>query len=560
MELPEFVTDLYNLLTLRLNKCTRLCMLPIGMSKMVKLRHLEIESTDLTFLPNGLGRLSSLRTLSKFPVGDENGGCKIEELKNLNLLRGKLKLQNLERVMNGNEAMEAELDKKSGLHGLSLECESRRDEVSEILGDDVEERMESVFEGLRSPGRDQQWGMVGDDEIERMKSVFEGLRPPHSDLRKLKILNYVGSKFPTWLEDSKFPSLVKVVLKDCCKCRVLPGLGKLHSLKYLEICGADEVKVVGGEFYGKGDDRVKGRVFPRLKNLFFDAMSNWEEWKLTKEYGEVMPSLSLLSISNCHKLKALPNCLPNSLRKVVIDNCDRVIWVPDKPLPLLEDLSLVGDLSGILSMPLPFLPALKTLEIKETSNSLSDYGWEVLESLHTISIYDCPRLELPDDLGKLKALQTLNIYKCSQLTFLPFELGQLESLHTIWINECNGLMSLLHGPGQFKALRNLEISYCTELWSLSDELVRPEALETIDIYYCSELTSLFGGFEQLTSLRSLKICYCPELRHLPKLQHLISLEELKIMECPLVTELLEKGEDCYNMSHIPCIEIDGRKI
>ncbi|XXG50862.1 hypothetical protein AAC387_Pa02g4769 [Persea americana] len=168
-----------------------------------------------------------------------------------------------------------------------MECESRRDEVSEILGDDVEERMESVFEGLRSPGRDQQWGMVGDDEIERMKSVFEGLRPPHSDLRKLKILNYVGSKFPTWLEDSKFPSLVKVVLKDCCKCRVLPGLGKLHSLKYLEICGADEVKVVGGEFYGKGDDRVKGRVFPRLKNLFFDAMSNWEEWKLTKEYGEV---------------------------------------------------------------------------------------------------------------------------------------------------------------------------------------------------------------------------------------------------------------------------------
>ncbi|RWR74946.1 putative disease resistance protein RGA3 [Cinnamomum micranthum f. kanehirae] len=84
VELPESVTDLCNLQTLKLNYCKGLRRLPSGISKMVKLRHLEIENTpSLKVLPHGLGRLTSLRTLSKFPVGDENGGCKIGELKDL---------------------------------------------------------------------------------------------------------------------------------------------------------------------------------------------------------------------------------------------------------------------------------------------------------------------------------------------------------------------------------------------------------------------------------------------------------------------------------------------
>ncbi|KAJ8644881.1 hypothetical protein MRB53_006629 [Persea americana] len=115
-ELPESVTDLYNLQTLRLNSCRILYMLPSGMSKMVQLGHLEIEWTgNLTFLPNGLGNLTTLRTLCKFPVSDENGGCKIGELKNLNLLRGGLRIGNLERVLNVNEAREAQLNMKSYL-------------------------------------------------------------------------------------------------------------------------------------------------------------------------------------------------------------------------------------------------------------------------------------------------------------------------------------------------------------------------------------------------------------------------------------------------------------
>ncbi|KAJ8644991.1 hypothetical protein MRB53_006739 [Persea americana] len=505
-ELPESVTDLCNLQTLKLNSCQFLCMLPSGMSKMVQLRHLEIEGTDhLRVLPNGLGNLTTLRTLSKFPVGDENGGRKIGELKNLNLLTGKLMIENLERVVNVNEAREAQLNKKSYLQTLCFYYKSKTDE---------------------------EWKMSGDGEMERMEGVFEGLGPLHSNLKKLEIKNYVGSKFPSWLED--FQSLTEVTLENCRKLRQLPSLGNLCSLKSLKIVGADEVKVVGVEFYRNGAGR--GRVFPKLERLHFDAMANWEEWKLTDEYeDQVMPSLKELIITKCNKLKALPDRLPCNLRAVTV-HCEEVTWMPCDALPLLEFLSLGGHVKVELS---PF-PALKTLKIEKASYEMLPFaGWELLESLHTIHIVNCPRLE-----------------------FLPDWMGQLETLHNLMINGCSGFTSLFNGSGQFKALRFLDILWCRSLRSLSDGLVHFEALESVLVFGCPKLQSLFDGFEQLKSLRWLFIGDCPELKHFPPLQYLTTLETLGISECPLVKEQLEKEirEDRCNVSHICHIYIDGERI
>ncbi|KAJ8619773.1 hypothetical protein MRB53_028302 [Persea americana] len=464
-KLPESVTNLCNLQTLKLNGCERLCVLPSGMGKMVKLRHLEIEMTfNLTFLPNGLGNLTTLRTLCKFPVGDEKRDCKIGELKNLNLLRGELRIENLERVMNVNEAREAELNKKSYLQTLYFNYKDKTDE---------------------------EWRMSGDGEMERMEGVFKGLGPLHSNLKELEINNYAGSKFSSWLEDSAFSSLTEVRLQDCRKLRLLPGLGNLCSLKCLKIYGADEVKVVGDEFCGNGDG--KGRVFPKLEKLYFHFMENWEEWKLTDEYQEVMPSLKKLKITNCKKLKAFPDRLPNNLRKVIVVECKEVTCMSFNALPFLELLSVGGHVKVILSL----YPALKTLKISKASyETLPCDGWELLESLHTIQIFDCPRLAfLPDGMGKLKAFQILHIEHCDQLTYLPEGLGQLETLHTLKIYCCSGFTSLFNGSEQLKALRHLEIKNCDGL--------------------------------------NLHICACPELRHFPPLQHLTALGVFEIGWCPL---------------------------
>ncbi|XXG50949.1 hypothetical protein AAC387_Pa02g4838 [Persea americana] len=163
------------------------------------------------------------------------------------------------------------------------------EEIGEMYFDDLLTR--SLFQDAVKDNdgnmSDEEWRTVGDDEMERMKSLLEGLRPPHSNLKELQINNYAGAKFPNWLEDSKFSSLVRVILVYCRKCILLPGLGKLHSLKYLTIYGADEVKVVGCEFYGIVNDAgAKETRFPKLEELCFQSMPKWEEWKLTQEYGK----------------------------------------------------------------------------------------------------------------------------------------------------------------------------------------------------------------------------------------------------------------------------------
>ncbi|RWR74944.1 putative disease resistance protein RGA4 [Cinnamomum micranthum f. kanehirae] len=493
VELPESVTDLCNLQTLKLNYCKRLRLLPNGISKMVKLRYLEIEGTDdLAFLPNGLGRLTALRTLCKLPVGDENRGCKIRELKDLNLLRGELNINNLERVMNVNDASDAELHKKIDLYVLSLCCNDKSDE---------------------------EWRKLGDDDMKRMGSVLEGLRPHHSNLKELKIKNYAGSMFPSWLysDDSGFSSLVEVVLENCRKCMLLPGLGKLRSLKYLKVIRADEVKVVGCEFYGiVNDARWKGTIFPKLEKLHFESMLNWEEWKLTQEYGEVMPSLEKLKIINCKKLKATLNCLPRTLRKVTIEDCNEVIWAPDNPLPHLSLLTL-ENVRGMSSKPLPDLPALMTLEINGFScESLPSDGWGLLESLHTLKISYGPELaSLPEGLGQLKALQTLEIWHCDRLSYLPEELGQLKALQTLEIS-CEQLLSLPEGLGQLKALQTLFIWKCQQLSTLPEGLGQLKALRSLSIKDCERLSSLPGGLGQLKALQTLSIKDSEQLSSLPE--------------------------------------------
>ncbi|XXG50977.1 hypothetical protein AAC387_Pa02g4855 [Persea americana] len=403
-ELPEFVTNLCNLQTLKLNACKSLCILPSGMSKMVKLRHLEIEKTDnLKDLPNGLGRLSALRTLCKFPVGDENKGCKIEELKELNLLRGKLSINNLERVMNEDDARKAELHNKKDLHVLSLCCNHKSHE---------------------------EWKTLGDDEMKRMDSVLEGLRPPHSNLKELKIENYAGSKLPSWLEDSRFSSLVTVVLEECKRLSSLPeGLGQLKALQTLYI-----------------------RDCERLSSL-------------PEGLGQ-LKALQTLDIRDCERLSSLPEGLGQlkALQTLDIKNCERLSSLPEG---------------------LGQLKALQTLHIWncERLSSLPE-GLGQLKALQTLHIWNCERLSsLPEGLGQLKALQTLYIGNCERLSSLPEGLGQLKALRALDIENCERLSSLFDGFEQLKSLCRLEIWDCPQLRPLPN-LQRLTTIKTLSIHRC----------------------------------------------------------------------------
>ncbi|XP_058108922.1 putative disease resistance RPP13-like protein 1 [Magnolia sinica] len=220
-ESSEELIDCINLQSLVLNYCCFLKRLPREMRKLISLRHLELEGTVmLEYLPKGIGRLTSLQTLTDFIVGG-NDGCELGELKHLNLLRGRLDIYQLQKASSQEEAMQAELNEKMHLHTLSLYYS-----YGEVVGDEEQRRAEVVLQGLR----------------------------PHTNLKVLVIEGYRGSKFSDWMGDPSFSNLIRVELSNCTECEELPPLWNLPMLRKLWVHGCPLLK----ERYKEGgDDRHK---------------------------------------------------------------------------------------------------------------------------------------------------------------------------------------------------------------------------------------------------------------------------------------------------------------
>uniref|UniRef100_F6HXM1 Disease resistance protein RGA3 n=1 Tax=Vitis vinifera TaxID=29760 RepID=F6HXM1_VITVI len=196
-ELPETICDLYNLQTLNIQACSRLQKLPQAMGKLINLRHLEnYDADDLQGLPKGIGRLSSLQTLDVFIVSSHgNDECQIEDLRNLNNLRGRLSIQGLDEVKDAGEAEKAELQNRVHLQRLTLE-----------------------FGGE-----------------EGTKGVAEALQP-HPNLKFLCIIRYGDREWPNWMMGSSLAQLKILHLRFCIRCPCLPPLGQLPVNNAMSQC------------------------------------------------------------------------------------------------------------------------------------------------------------------------------------------------------------------------------------------------------------------------------------------------------------------------------------
>jgi hypothetical protein len=290
--LPDTICKLYNLLALKLHGCRRLHRLPRGLGKLSNLRYLNIEETEsLSVLPQGIGRLSNLRTLSKFCIGENREGCNVGELKNLNHLRGHLEISGLEKVRNVNEVMEANLKNKEHLRSLDL-----------------------AFS-------------FGGQEL--ITNVLEALQP-HPNLEALLVYDYGGSILPSWM--TLLTKMKDLKLLRCVNCKELPSLGKLPSLEKLLIGHFNNVKCVSVEFLGIDPVTDQNSItesvvlFPKLKELTFRYMVEWENWDTTTTTSaatrRTMPCLRSLSLYDCPKLKAIPEGLKQRpLEELIITRC-----------------------------------------------------------------------------------------------------------------------------------------------------------------------------------------------------------------------------------------------
>ncbi|XP_039044407.1 putative disease resistance protein RGA3 [Hibiscus syriacus] len=109
--LPKSICKIQNLQVLKLDYCFELKELPKKIENLVNLTHLPCAFCALTHMPRGVGKLTSLQTLSMFVV-DKDGShgaaaADLSELSQLNNLRGKLRIRKLGFVKNAREKFKA---------------------------------------------------------------------------------------------------------------------------------------------------------------------------------------------------------------------------------------------------------------------------------------------------------------------------------------------------------------------------------------------------------------------------------------------------------------------
>ncbi|CAA3015144.1 disease resistance RGA3 [Olea europaea subsp. europaea] len=481
--LSDSVCKLYNLQTLRLSDLMK--GLPEKLCDLSNLRHLYFYSRDDGFqMPPKIGKLSHLKTLPFFRVGDKEG-CRIEELGFLKNLTGKLNIFTLELVNGIEEAKKADLVGKLKIYKLCLTW-TRDDDMN-----------------------------VSEGNI-KDKSVLEGLQP-HPNLKSITIDGFRGTNFPSWtmrmevfLDGSgwlKFDKLIDVSFYNCKNCEEIPMFGHLPLLKYLTLENLTNVRSIGPSFYGVSynistsiyggqETRV---MFPALERLSITNMPNLTEWAEAEVMTvaetracreQVFPCLEELVIENCPKLNTSPSHFP-CLKSLIIDTIDN-----DFPLT-----KILGS-SNLTSLEILSIRNISTLTCLSHMKGCRKY-------LRELNIEDCDKLsELTDDLHSFRSLKSLTITGCRSLKSISNKSGQEGplSLVELKIHDCLELSSL---PSEmiesFKCMKYLRVTKCLKLVSCAIDLVELPCISTLQIYGCPELRSLPKGIGHLSSLRELWI-------------------------------------------------------
>ncbi|GLT65443.1 hypothetical protein SLA2020_378750 [Shorea laevis] len=424
--LPKSVTKLYNLQTLRFTNCTSLEKLPSGIKNLVSLRHIYFD--DERYAPSSIGKLTSLQTLPLFVVGTEKG-WRIEELKSLNQLRGKLKICKLELVSES-EASEARLEDKGELIELQF-----------------------VWSSVRPNGDND---MV----------VLKGLKP-HSNLKSLTIENYSGQDCPSWMVNNVGSSfqlnrLVKLELINCDGCSDISFLELLPELKVLNIKAMPNVKKIGSMASSSQGGGQSIKPFPALRKLKLINMTQLKEW--TGAQGMVVfPCLEELHIQHCPELKTWctsssqrggQSILPfPALKKLTLREMTNLEgWKTAQGMVVFSHLEelLIGDCSklktwcasnsqdrGDSSAPFPALRKL-TLSNMTKLEKWTEAQGIVFCCLQELHLQDCPELNTWWEDGSASPnLSILSIQSCPNLQAIPIGLSKLTYLD---INNCPILM------------------------------------------------------------------------------------------------------------------------
>jgi hypothetical protein len=425
--LPNSITNLVNLQVLKLNGCSNFKELPRDISKLINLRHLDvgcIRDDDLCkkleYMPRGIGKLTSLQTLSCFvvekkrsPKSEMIGG--LNELRMLNELRGSLEIRvkGYERNSCISEFEGAKLIDKEYLQSLTIQWDPELD---------------------------------SDSDIDLYDKMLQSLRP-NSNLQELRVEGYGGMRFPSWVLD--LSNLVRIRVQRCRRLKHIPSLDGIPSLEELGIWNLNDLENIDSE--GVGGEGVS-TFFQSLKKLVIKNCGRLKGWWKRWSRDEMNDDSDESTIEEGLRMLCFPR-----LSSLSIFKCPNLTSMPLFPT-LDEDLYLVNTSS------MPLQQTMKMTSLVSSSSFIRPLS--KLKRLYIGSIDDME--SLPEvGLQNLSSLQQLSIYVCESLKSLPLPDQGMHSLQKLEVVGCSKLKSLSESESQgmipyLPSLQFLGISYCSE--------------------------------------------------------------------------------------------------
>ncbi|KAG2555995.1 hypothetical protein PVAP13_8NG042601 [Panicum virgatum] len=362
--LPGSIGNMKFLQYISLLGCKSLVNLPSSIVKLQHLRFLRLRDTGISSIPKGFHGLTNLRNLRGFPAHMDGDWCSIEELGPLCQLTY-LTISGLENVSSSSFAKKARIGDKVRLSHLCLECTSRIEHDGQLVKDE---------EG------------IPEEQQQQIEEVFNELQPP-SGLENLAIRGYFGQLLPRWMMSTALVplgSLRNLMMDDLACCTELPnGLCQLPCLEFLQIMHAPAIKRVGPEFLQPNhhchNHSQVGVSFPRLSELNFEGLVEWEEWEWELQV-KAMAILEKLKLNKC-KLRRVPAGLAFHARAL------KKLYIYDvKHLSSLENFTSVVHLD-----------VFKNADLERISN---------LPKLQKLAIVMCPKMKV---LEGVPALQKLSL-------------------------------------------------------------------------------------------------------------------------------------------------------
>nr|KYP66437.1 Putative disease resistance protein RGA4 [Cajanus cajan] len=387
-KLPNNITKLFKLQTLKLFCCYSLKELPKDFENLKQLKHLDIEGClSLTHMPPKMGKLTSLQTLSAFVANKDDPKGGLEELLNLNKLRGHLEILYLDRVQQfGNS--KSGCRQKIGVQSLTL-----------------------------------RWDLKIDQGKIQHHLLPEDFLMSHFELRVLILMGYRVPDLSLFKSTStQFEHLVKLSLQDC-QCEYISQEDALpQQLKTLELIRLDNLEYVARNC---DKDAAFYKTLVELTVWGCPKLKSW--WPEVKEGTGARDSIPLenFHIQNCNHLKNLCDAFQHlsSLQRLTIENC--------------ADIHLCGPNNQWNG-----LKSLRFLTIREIPILSSLSFGDSVTTLRELTVHNCEGLtSISDSIGKLTSLRRLEISKCNKLKSLPKEMENLKSLKTLLILNCKLLLS-----------------------------------------------------------------------------------------------------------------------